>query len=907
MTLSPHLLRCEHLAEPRGLNTRTPRFSWALRGDGHDRVQTAWRIVVGVDPQQVAAGKGDWWDSDRVEGNDTLLVPYSGRRLESDLRLFWSVRSWDETGEPGPWSEPACFWTGLLDASDWTAEWIARSYVAPSGYDAPQDTNYDNPFNALPPDQMRREFSLQKPVRSAILYATALGLYEVSVNGQRLGDEVFAPGWTDYHRRVPYQIYDATDLVVEGRNAVGVLLGEGWYAGRIGMSKKHQGAIYGGRPMFLGQVHVTYEDGSREVIATDGTWRTARGGIVYSDLLEGETYDARLETEGWTEPGFDDAEWWQVETDTPAPTAPKIEAQRCQPVRETAEISATHIGTRPDGEMIFDTGQNLSGYLSVSLKGAAGDRFVFRHAERLTEEGDLYVGNLRGIGAQETYICRDDAAVTYQPRFTFHGFQYVGVRAPRGVGPNDLSITAIAIHTDAPVTGFFETGDEMVNRLVSNIEWGQRSNFISVPTDCPQRNERLGWIADAQVFWNTAACMMDVAGLTTKFMLDIADTETEGGVADIAPSGPAYAHIWEPPRGAPAWGDGVIILPWIQYLRYADTELLDEHYGVMKRWIDRIEAENPSYLRLNYLNRNYGDWLSVGRATPRGVVNTAYWAFLAQIMREVASALNRRTDAARFDAMFRQVCAAFRDAYVHPDGTIEGDTQTGYLLALDFGLLDDAQRGKAAERLVAAIDAADGHLQTGFLGVRHLCPVLTAVGAEGRAFDLLLKDTYPSWGFSIRHGATTIWERWDGWTPEQGFQSVNMNSFNHYCYGSVGEWLFGDVAGIRPDPERPGFRRILMQPRFDARLGRVSARYGSHSGEIASAYDFAGHEVIWRVTLPANTSAAVVLPEGSVTRNGHGWSGEEIGSGTHEFRIVLGTSAKRHSRELPETATTGSS
>ena len=892
MSLRPVELRCEHLAEPRGLNDGQPRFSWALEGEGHERRQSAYRIVVGDDPAAVGAGRGTLWDSGQVASAETLLVPYAGSRLSSDRCLYWAVQAWDESQQVGPMSVPARFWTGLMSPGDWKAQWIARYWVSSAGNQVPATTPYDNPWRARPADYFRREFDVTRATRRATLYVSALGVYEVHFNGVRVGDDHLAPGWTDYHTRLEYQTHDVTSLLCSGVNALGAIVGEGWYCGRIGMAPQKAGAHYGGRPVLFAQLHIEHEDGTVEIIATDERWKTSQEAIVYSDLLMGEKYDARLEQPGWDKPGFNDEAWQPVDISEPAPRAPRLDAARLQPIRKVREFPARLVRTLATGEMVFDLGQNIAGHVRLTVRARRGDVFTLRHVEMLTADGEPYTDNLRDAAQIDIYVARGDDTEVYEPRFTYHGFQFVALTGPAGCTPDQIGLVGIAVHSDTPEAGTFECGHPMVNRLFSNIVWSQRDNFMSVPTDCPQRNERLGWLADAQVFLRTAGFNMDVAAFMTKWMVDVVDTETDGGFADVAPSKPAFVTMPSPPRGAPAWGDGAIIVPWLVYLRYGDREILERHYASLVRWIDLIERHNPDYIRRHYLHRDYGDWLNVGPATPRAVVNTAYWGHLADLMARIAGVLGRRTDRARFEAMFGAIRAAFCNEFLDEEGRIAGDTQTAYLLALDFRIVQGEMATNAAQHLIRTIEAADGHLQTGFLGVKHLCPVLADVGAPEHAYELLLKESYPSWGFSIRHGATTIWERWDGWTPEKGFQSPNMNSFNHYAYGSVGEWMFARVAGIDYCEEQPGFRKVQMRPLFDSNVGWCRATYRGHLGVIVSHWQFRDGGVDWSIGIPANCTASIVVPRGYEIRRIGSEPGTrprhfDIGSGQHAFTLGL--------------------
>ena len=852
--LRPHDLRCEHLATARGLNTAVPRLGWALEGEGTGRRQTAYRIVV-----DRAAG-GALWDSGRI-ASDVQLVPYGGPTLPRDAVLAWRVAVWDEVDRASELSEPATIFTGLAP-HDWRAQWIARYFVLPAGREVPADNLYDNRWQARPADYLRRDFIVRRPVR-ATLYVTALGLYEAYINGIRVGDDVMAPGWTDYHRRVEYQVHDVTSLIRDGGNVIGAILGEGWYSGRVGHNQRRAGNHYGGRPALLCQLHLHHADGSVEIVASDEHWQTRQGPICYSDFLMGEMYDARLELDGWADATGALPGWQPVEVFVPDPRAPELDAARVQPAREVAELTARFSHRARSGAAIFDLGQNIAGYVRLAVTGAAGDRFTIRHAETLDDEREMYVANLRHAVATDIFIAAGTGREVFKPRFTFHGFRYVEVTLPEGIGPDDIDLIGIAIQTDTPTTGTLETGSALVNQLVSNIFWSQRDNFLSVPTDCPQRDERYGWTADAQVFWKTAGYFMDVSAFLTKWMLDIEDGQSpDGAFPDVAPTKPLNPYRLTPQPGAPGWGDAPIIMAWEHWLRYADREFLKRYWPAFERWMEHIARANPDFIRRNAVYNNYGDWLSVGPSSDRTLVATAYWYRIADLMARLADMTGRRTDAARHRQTAESIRTAFVAAFRQPDGRLLGDTQTAYLLALDFELLTSGDAEAAATRLVDLIESAGGHLQTGFLGVRHLCPVLSTIGRDDLAVDLLLKNTYPSWGFSIRHGATTIWERWDGWTPDRGFQSANMNSFNHYAYGSVGEWIWSRLAGIDADPLAPGYARVRLAPLFEPRLGHCTARYQSHRGTIASAWVLDSDRVQWTIELPPNCEGSVHLPAG---------------------------------------------
>lgn len=894
--MTPVQLRCEHLACVQGLNTDIPRFSWALASAGRGRAQSAYRIVLGTDRDSVASGTGAVWDSGTVASNQTILIPYGGPALARDSVYFWSVSVWDEAGAQSAFAEPMTIFSGLSQ-SDWQAEWIARYFVLPAGREVPQANTYDNRFQARPADYVRRDFQAVEPPVRAPLYVTALGLYEAYLNGVRIGDHVMAPGWTDYHTRVQYQCHDVTGHISEGTNTLGAILGEGWYSGRVGHNQRRAGNHYGGRPAFMAQLHLHYRDGTRQIVATDADWRTNQGPICYSDFLAGEHYDARREIPGWNRPGFDDSGWQPVEVFTPDPKAPQLDGERSQPVRETRRLEARLSHRTPSGAAIFDLGQNIAGYVELEVTAKRGDRFVLRHAEMLDADTTLYTDNLRFAASTDIYVAKGEGTERFKPRFTFHGFRYVELSAPESFDPATARLTGIAIHTDAPETGTFETGNAMVNQLMSNIAWSQRGNFLSVPTDCPQRDERYGWTADAQVFWRTAGYGMDTAALLEKWMLDIADGQSpQGAFPDVAPTKPLNPYRLTPQPGAPGWGDAPIIMGWQHYLRYGDKDLLERYYPRFVQWMEYIGEANPDAIRRNRVNNNYGDWLSVGPATDRVLVASAYWIHITRLMAAISDVLGKARDAQRYRQLLDRQIDAFEAHFVAADGRLLSDTQSAYLLALDFGALKPHSIAPARQRLIEKIEAADGHLQTGFLAVKHLCPVLADIGAPAKAFDLLLNKTYPSWGFSIAHGATTIWERWDGWTPETGFQSPNMNSFNHYAYGAVGEWLWARVAGLDWSAAEPGFATVRLRPLFDPRLGWVRARYEANTGVFESVWHYGDADtrvVEWSVTIPPNCSG-VFEPDPAWTEvrlDGKSLSADassvRLASGTHGLTIRL--------------------
>jgi len=860
--LVPINLKCENLTNPAGLNGLSPRFSWALGCPTREnnKQQTAYQILVGESRELIPGSAAIYWESTKVTSAQSLYIPYAGKALRSNQHLFWTVRVWDEQGVVSIAAEVQSFVTGLLFAEDFSAHWIARYFVLPAGREIPADNQYDNPWQARPADYLRTEVCVPKSIYRATAYLTALGLYEFYINGHRVGEDVMAPGWTDYHQRVEYQTHDVTSLLNSGDNALGAIIAEGWYSGRIGHNQRRAGNHYGGRPAFWCKIVLEYTDGSTQQFISDRHWRTKQGAICYSDFLMGELYDARLEMPAWHCVGFAQSTWQPVEVFSPEPNPPKIEAARCEPSREISEHCTQYLHQTTNGGYIFDAGQNLSGYVRLEMQLARGTKVTLRHGEILDEKGELYTQNLRHAVSTDHYIGKGEGVEVFKPHFTFHGFRYVELSSSAAVTLAKVKLTAIAIGTAMQQTGSIKTGQTMVNQLLSNILWSQKGNFLSVPTDCPQRDERLGWSADAQVFWRTAGYNMDISAFLDKWFEDIVDAQlADGAFTDIVPSRPLNPYRQSAQPGAPGWGDAPVILAWQHYLRYGDGDLVAKHYGALLRWMAHIAKDNPDYIRNHHVYNNYGDWLSVGPSSDRCMVATAYWVYIADIMAKISKVLGFPTDQQRFETLAKNIRRAFIKRFVDDAGVISGDTQSGYLLAIDFKILTTDLAAQAAKHLVRTLKSADNHLQTGFLGVKHLCPVLSDIAQEKTAYQLLLNDSYPSWGFSIKQGATTIWERWDGWTAEKGFQSVAMNSFNHYAYGAVGEWLYARMAGIDWDEEDAGFKSIIFRPIFNRDIGWVKAEYQARRGLIKSHWRYHKENIEWRISIPPNCQGKVVL------------------------------------------------
>lgn len=883
----PHSLRCCYAVEPIGIGERAPPLGWELDDPRPGAVQSGFRVVVASSPERLAGDDGDLWDFEARSG-ETRVV-YGGVPLSSRQRAFWKVRGLDGEGEASPWSEPARFELGLLERSDWSAEWIAAPLMG-------------GPKTSPVVPALRRSFELDRTVTRARLYVTALGLYEVELNGERVGDHELAPGWTDYRKRVRYQVFDVGELLAKGENAIGALLGDGWFSGFLGLVKLREN--YGRRPALLAQLEVVHEDGSETQIVSDGSWRWQPSAILASDLMQGETVDARQDLGDWRQPGHDDESWQRVDV-LPDPgialdamTGPPVRALRelrpAEPVRRTGGIFARR--------WIYDLGQNLVGRVRIRVRGREGTTVTLRHAEVLDRNGDLYTENLRDARATDVFTLRGDrGAETFEPRFTFHGFRYVEVSGWLEDGAIE-ELTGVVLHSDTPETGAFACSDPVVNQLQSNITWGQRGNFLDVPTDCPQRDERLGWTGDAQVFVRTACFNMEVAGFFRKWLRDLRDAQKGDG--RVPPVAPALQLDRSPfVDGGPAWSDAVVICPWTLYRWYGDQAFLDEQWHSMCAFVDDLERRFPHGIRSDPEIDpwgGFGDWVALDGTdprdsriggTPKELIGTAFFAHSARLLSQAAGVLGRPDAEKRYAELTARVRDAFRRRFVSPEGLVSGNTQTSRVLALHFDLLEEKERSVNLQALARNLQSRGGvQLTTGFVGTPYLLHVLTESGRLDLAYRLLLRREYPSWLYPIvAGGATTIWERWNGWTEEGGFYDPEMNSFNHYAYGSVGEWLYGTLTGLDldPDPRSSGWRRARIAPRPPVHPGlpdepllrSARATLRSVNGPWRVAWEIAGGTFQLDASVPPNAQASVRLPDATI---------HEVAAGRHRFELELG-------------------
>ncbi|WP_134089813.1 glycoside hydrolase family 78 protein [Olivibacter sp. XZL3] len=868
-------LTCEYQENPIGIDDPVPRFSWKMKAKGKDVMQTAYELKVATNEQDLK--KGSVWHSGKVASEASVLIPFGADELQSRTRYFWQVRVWDNRGNVSPWSAVNFWETGLLNPTDWKAKWIQLDQKTPLG--------------SNPSPQFRKAFNLKQGVKKARLYITAHGLYEAYLNGEKVGNAYFTPGWTSYHKRLQYQVYDVSEQLKKGQNVMGVMLGDGWFKGNL-----MGGNNYYGRDLaLLAQLEIELENGEKIDMLSDGTWRSSTDGpIRMADNYNGETYDARMEQAGWATAAFNDATWKSVKVNDSlayqqlvTSPAPLVTAQ------ET--IKPVKMITTPKGEKVIDFGQNLVGWIQFDAAGNPGDSLVFYHAEVLDKEGNFYTENLRSAKQMLTYIFKGTGLETYHPRFSFQGFRYVKVEgAKEEVNLNNIK--AIVLHSAMRRTGDFTTSDSLINQLQHNILWGQKGNFLDVPTDCPQRDERLGWTGDAQAFFNTAAYNMDVAGFFMKWLQDVkADQFASGAIPHVVP------YYWKTEEGGSAgWSDVATIIPWNFYRLYGDKRILEQQYTSMAKWVQFMVDNSTNDLWNKGFH--FGDWLFYipnddrdGRAaiTDKYLIAQCFFGHSVQLMINAAEVLSKKEDVARYQQLLGQVKTAFVKEYVTPSGRLVSNSQTAYVLALQFDMLPENLCTQAAKRLADNIKSYDNHLTTGFLGTPYLCHVLSRYGYEELAYTLLMQRTYPSWLYPVLKGATTIWERWDGIKADGSFQNKDMNSFNHYAYGAIGDWMYQQIAGIQAPSETPGYKEFVIAPRPGGGLSFANASLETIYGKIVSNWKITGNEMQMMVEVPPNTTAKVLFPnavensvkdeKGNVMDN----SAVEIGSGKYSFTFAL--------------------
>lgn len=899
-------MKTEYQVNPLGIAIQHPRLFWQLTTTGRNRYQTAYRILVSTDPALLDRDSCDTWDSGKVQSGHSIHIPVEGKPLTSRSRYYWKIRIWDQDHRPSAWSDVSWWEMGLLYPSDWRASWVQSGLAL-------VDTQYFRqiiwPETAKILDGSQRAvrfaktLTLAKPVKSARLYATARGLYELRVNGTSVDSSFMKPGWTDYRQRILYQVYDVTTSLAVGTNTLALELGHGWYAGAVAFYGMHQ---YGDDISFLLQLEVTFADQTTAVITSDTTWRVNYSPIVSNDVIHGERYDARLEQAGWDRPGYsyDDTGW------NYARLAPggrhKLVASNGPAVTKVGELKPVSVSMPVKGTFVVDMGQNFSGTARLQVNGREGQEVRMQFAEIRSADGRLNSGNLYGARQEATYVLKGGGIESYTPTFSIFGYRYIEVTGFPGELTVD-DITGIVLSGNHVSSGMLTTSDPAVNQLIQNIQWSFLSNFSYVPTDCPQRIERQGWMGDAGLFAGTATYLADMSAYFTKWMQDISDAQfDDGAYSDVSPRQLpiAGAPVGGTGGGTNIWGDAGIIIPWTMYQAYADTRMLEVHYTSMKRWIDYCQKNSNQLIRPDKL---YGDWLPPhlpdNTTAPNSLVNTAYFAYCTQLFAQMAGALGKTQDATHYHGLYTAIKDSFNRHFLTEDGYFRigpPDTrpfanQTLYALGLIADLFPSQMTVQIVQRLVEDVEK-HGSLTTGIVGTKYINSALSNFGHVAIAYRLLANRDYPSWLNQVDLGATTIGEHWDSFAHDR-------TSRNHVALGAVGEWMYGTMAGISTDMRAPGYKRIVLKPSPGGNFTHVNASYPSIHGLIRSEWEFVGDDLVLTMEIPVNTTAAIYLPvsnSNQVYESGRaikdvseiayigsqdGASVFEVGSGLYQFTI----------------------
>lgn len=850
-------IRCANKENPIGIRAGCVQISWQLESDRQSVVQAAYHIQVAKED----TFKQILLDTGKVESEQCLHIPLPYLQLEPEMRYYYRIQVWDQYGEQSSWSHTAYWETGLDEEEGWIAEWIAAS----------EERTQVMAF--------KKEIAIQKPIQQARLYISSLGIYEASLNDKRVGDSYFTPGWTSYDEHLQYQTYDVT-AQLEQHNVLRVLVGNGWYKGRLTVRSGRNN--YGDRRALIAQLHIVYTDGSKDVAVTDGSWTIEESPILLAEIYDGEVYDARLEQRN--QQVLRSLERAQVIAH------PKhiLTAQVNEPIRVTKRLTPVKITKLPNHEWLIDMGQNMVGWVRFTVRNAyAGAHIVLQHAEILDGNGEFYTGNLRKAKQQIVYIAKGEEEETFEPHFTYQGFRYVKV-SELFQPPKPEDFEGIVVHSDMHMATEFESSHPLLNQLHHNVEWSQRGNFFDVPTDCPQRDDRLGWTGDAQVFIGTAAHFMDVNLFFAKWMKDLVIEQHENGavpvtVPDIFSKWDNFN--WETSAG---WGDAVVIIPWVHYLHYGDVSILKASYASMRKYIDYIrgQGDNEYIWDTGY---HLGDWLALDAkpgsydgSTDKSFIATAYYAYSTSLLQRIAIILGEDEDAQFYKSLHANIVQALQDEFVTPNGRLASDTQTAHVLVLMFDLADERVKARALKRLVELLKEEKDHLTTGFIGTAYLNLVLSHWGHHELACKLLFQEDYPSWLYQVKKGATTVWEHWDGIKEDGSLWSDSMNSYNHYAYGSIIEWVYRHVVGLELDEEQPAYKHFYIQPRFGHGLDWLRVKRETAYGEIAIAWKLEHDIAELTVSIPANTNATLRIDDQM-------WKpvesyGTTLGSGTYRLQ-----------------------
>ena len=831
-------LRTEYRVNPIGLTAKTPRFSWKIESQEKDTLQTAYEIHVTDEKGKLV------WNSGKRASDQSVLIPYEGEALASETLYTVQVSVADNHGNTE--SVEGTFETGIFNNTEFKAQMITSDF--------PEEETACPVFG--------KTFVLDKKVKKAHLYATAHGVYEVTLNGQTVGDYRMAPGWTSYHNRLQYQIYDVTEMLVAD-NKIEITVGNGWYKGILGFYC--QPNQYGTQVGAFAELHVEYEDGSKDVIATDETWSVKTGEIRYSEIYMGETIDTDA-------PEIVEGKAVVKEFDKAVLTA-----QENEPVRITERISGKELIVTPKGERLVDFGQIITGVVEVHVKGEKGQKIVIRHAEVLDKDGNFYPETLRQAKSIDTFICNGEEQI-FRPHFTFHGFRYICVEGLEEFTTDQF--IACVTHSDMEKTGDFNCSNQKINQLQSNITWSQRDNFLDIPTDCPQRDERLGWTGDAQVFSWTAAFNRNTALFYTKWMRDVAaESSLEKGVPHVVPDILGQ-------YSSSAWSDVAVIVPWVVYQIYGDKGILEENWKCMHEWVDYIK-NNCGENGLWQTGFQYGDWLALDKeesadrtgATDKYMIANAYYLYVTELVKKTAEVLGKADEATKYAELYKTTLDAFQREYYTETGRIVSETQTGAILSLYFNLAREKDRKRILNTLLTNIANHKNHLATGFVGTPYICHTLSENGAHEMAATLFMKEDYPSWLYAVNMGATTIWERWNSIKPDGTFDESGMNSLNHYAYGSVGDWMYRKVAGL--SQLEPGYKKFQVKPMFVKGIEEWGTEFESVYGKIVAKTSCKNGKIHVHVEVPANTTAVIILPEKEEV--------QEVGSGIYDYEYETQT------------------
>ena len=856
-------LRCEYKINPVGIDVANPRLSWQINSDQTNIIQKSYRVLVSKYLEEIEQNIGDTWDSGIINSND-YWCEYKGPQLTGETKYFWKIfvaahgnasfRKDNVAAQASPSklkrsrsialfeSQPANFITGLIEEK-WDSEWIRFFW---------------NPTVPL----IKKELEIKKEVKQAVIYGSALGIYDLYLNSERVGDCYFTPGWTDYRKRVYYNAFDVTEQLKNGKNEIRARVAPGWYAGFIGPFEDK--GYYGQEAFFGCRLRVDYLDGTYDIIKTDKSWQATGSSIQRSDLLHGETYEAGKKLEQV------ETLWGRVVTPDSSNFLPEVvQNYPGLTVKKVMELKALSIDEPVKNRFVFDLGQNMVGICRYSFNDLKkGQTLEIKYGEMLNDDGTVYTDNLRSAQATDRYIAKGLKEEIWEPSFTFHGFRYVEINGLEEK-PSKECVTGIVLSSMHELAGNFECGISEVNQLYSNIIWGLRGNYFDIPTDCPQRDERLGWTGDAQMFIKSASYITDIAAFFRKWLVDLDDARREDGAyPDTAPT------LGRVGGGAAAWGDAGIICPYILWKTYGDTEFIKPFWTHMKEYMDFLYSEDNSHNSEKAIS--YGDWLSVNSETPVELIGLAYRAYDSKLMAEMAKAVKKKEDADFYERETEKSVDLFGQCFFDANQRPAYPTQTACALAIYMELLEGEELKIAADTLVEQLKDHNGYLSTGFVGTGYLCPALAKIGRHDLAVQLLLNDGYPSWLYEVKNGATTIWERWNSWTFEHGFGDVNMNSFNHYAFGAVCEWMFGYLGGIQP--LEPGYKKILIAPKPDKRLGYVKTSYDCAYGRIVSEWKCVDDKVEYTIEIPIGATAEIIL------------KGNEkilVGSGNYNFKIKL--------------------